>query len=292
LSSEVKKDIMEIIYEKIFVSHNYSFITRKLQLALNTHKIHSHRNFELNFISSGSGKRIVGNSISGFAKGDLVLLGPNIPHCWDILETEPDTAAECIVTHFNENIISSDFFNIPELEPIAALLKCAGNGIWFKGKKTEKVGLALRKIVTMKDLERYIELLKVFNLLLQIDDREHLALPSSLPSVYETDHDHINKIYEYVFRNIQTGIKLKEAAALVFKEPGSFCRYFKKKTNQTFMDYVKNVRIGLAAKLLTETDKQISHICYECGYNNLANFNHYFKVIMNRTPSEYRKDFK
>ncbi|MEI7525162.1 MAG: helix-turn-helix domain-containing protein [Mariniphaga sp.] len=283
---------MEIIYEKIFVSHNYSFITRKLQLASNTTKIHSHRNFELNYIASGSGKRIVGNSISGYAKGDLVLLGPHIPHCWDNLETEQDSIAECIVTHFNENIISSDFFNIPELEQVVNLLKNASNGIWFKGKKTEKVGQTLKKMVTLKGLERYIELLKVFQLLLEIEDRENLALPSALTNSFETDQDQINKIYEYVFNNIQTGIKLKEASALVFKEPGSFCRYFKKKTNQTFMDYVKNVRIGMAAKLLAETDKQITQICYECGYNNLANFNHYFRVIMKKTPSEYRKEFK
>lgn len=283
---------MEIIYEKIFVSHNYSFITRKLQLASNITKIHSHRNFELNYILSGSGKRIVGNSISGYTDGDLVLLGPNIPHCWDNQSADQGTVSECIVTHFNENIISSDFFNIPELEQVVSLLKNANNGIWFKGKKTEKVGLALRKMVTLKGLERYIELLKVFHLLLQIDERENLALPSSPPNTFDTDQDQINRIYEYVFNNIQTGIKLKEASALVFKEPGSFCRYFKKKTNQTFMDYVKNVRIGLAAKLLAETDKQITQICYECGYNNLANFNHYFRVIMQRTPSEYRKDFK
>ncbi len=283
---------MEIIYEKIFVSHNYSFITRKLQLATNSTKIHSHRNFELNYIASGTGKRIVGNSISGYTKGDLVLLGPNIPHCWDNLETEQDTIAECIVTHFNENIISSDFFNIPELEQVVDLLKNASNGIWFKGKKTEKVGQTLKKMVALKGLERYIELLKVFHLLLQIEERENLALPSALTNSFETDQDQINKIYEYVFNNIQTGIKLKEASALVYKEPGSFCRYFKKKTNQTFMDYVKNVRIGMAAKLLAETDKQITQICYECGYNNLANFNHYFRVIMNKTPSEYRKEFK
>ena len=283
---------MEIIYEKIFVSHNYSFITRKLQLASNTTKIHSHRNFELNYIASGSGKRIVGNSISGYAKGDLVLLGPNIPHCWDNLETEQDSIDECIVTHFNENIISSDFFNIPELEQVVNLLKNASNGIWFKGKKTEKVGQTLKKMVALKGLERYIELLKVFQLLLEIEERENLALPSALTNSFETDQDQINKIYEYVFNNIQTGIKLKEASALVYKEPGSFCRYFKKKTNQTFMDYVKNVRIGMAAKLLAETDKQITQICYECGYNNLANFNHYFRVIMKKTPSEYRKEFK
>jgi AraC-like DNA-binding protein len=113
-----------------------------------------------------------------------------------------------------------------------------------------------------------------------------------MPNIYDKDQNNINKIYEYVFRNIRTGIKLKEAAALVYMEPGSFCRYFRKKTHKTFMDYVKIVRIGIAAKLLAETDKQITQICYECCYNNLANFNHYFKTIMKKTPSEYRKDFK
>ncbi|MDO9341444.1 MAG: AraC family transcriptional regulator [Bacteroidales bacterium] len=283
---------MEIVYEKIFVSHEHSFITRKLQMYQDSHKVHSHNNFELNYITSGSGKRIVGNSIMSYAEGDLVLLGPNIPHCWDVLVTGKVTPPECIVTHFYENIIISDFFNIPELEEIVALLKNAGNGIWFKGKKTEKVGLVLKKMVTLKGLERYVELLKVFNLLLQIEERENLALPSSLPNFYDRDHDQINKIYEYVFKNVQTGIKLKEASALVFMESGSFCRYFKKKTNQTFMGYVKYVRIGIAAKLLAETDKQITQICYECGYKNLANFNLYFKAIMKKTPSEYRKDFK
>jgi AraC-like DNA-binding protein len=147
-------------------------------------------------------------------------------------------------------------------------------------------------MATLSGLERYIELLKVFNLLLQIEERENLTLPSSLPNSFDKDHDQINKIYEYVFKNIHSGIKLKNASALVYMEPGSFCRYFKKKTRQTFMDYVKKVRIGIAAKMLAETDKQITQICYECGYNNLANFNHYFKVIMKKTPSEYRKDFQ
>jgi AraC-like DNA-binding protein len=283
---------MEIIYEKIFVSHEHSFITRKLQMCPNSPKVHSHKNFELNYITSGSGKRIVGNSIMNYSEGDLVLLGPDIPHCWNVLELGQENAPECIVTHFYENIISSDFFKIPELEEVVVLLKNAGNGISFKGEKTEKVGLALKKMVTLVGLRRYVELLKVFNLLLQIREREDLALPSSLPNSYDRDHDHINKIYEYVFKNIQTGIRLKEASELVFMEPGSFCRYFKKKTNQTFMNYVKNVRIGIAAKLLAETDKQITQICYECGYRNLANFNLYFKIIMKKTPSEYRKDFR
>jgi len=283
---------MEFVYEKIFVPHKHSFITRRLKMDPDSDKIHSHKNYELNLITSGSGRRIVGNHISSYTPGDLVLLGPNISHCWEVLETEPEKEPECVVTHFYENIISSDFFNIPELEEVIDLLKHADSGILFKGPKTAKVAATLERMVTLKGLERYIELLKVFNHLLRIEEREFLALPSSLPDSYEKDRDQIDRIYEYVFQNIQEGINLKEAAKLVYMEPSSFCRYFKKKTSQTFMEYVKTVRIGIAAKLLAETDKPITHICYECGYNNLANFNHYFKVIMDKTPSEYRKDFK
>jgi len=283
---------MEFIYEKISVPYKKTFITRRLKMDPKSNKIHSHKNFELNLIISGSGRRIVGNHISSYTKGDLVLLGPNIYHCWEVGTDESEPEAECVVTHFYENIFHSDFFNIPELEKVVDLLKDSGNGICFKGKKVERVSASLVRMVNLTGLELYIELLKVFNMLLQIEDRVHLALPSSQPNIHEKDTDQINKVYEYVFQNIHEGIKLKEASSLVCMEPGSFCRYFKKKTNQTFMDYVKDVRIGIATKLLVETDKQITQICFECGYNNLANFNHYFKDFMKKTPSEYRKDFK
>jgi len=283
---------MEIVYERIFVSHDHSFITRKLPMHTDRHKVHSHKNFELNFITAGSGIRIVGNSIMPYAEGDLVLMGPDIPHCWDPINTTEGVVPECIVTHFFENLISSDFFNIPELEDVKSLLKSAGNGILFRGEKTEKAGQCLRKMISLKGLELYIELLKVFHLLLGITDREILALPDSKPVFQDKNQSQINRIYEYVFNNIHEGILLKDAADLVYMEPGSFCRYFKKKTNQTFMNYVKNVRIGIAARLLAETDKTIAQVCYECGYKNLANFNLYFKGIMKKTPSEYRKYFR
>ncbi len=283
---------MKFVYEKINVSHKHSFNTRRYKMKPHSDEIHFHKNYELNYITSGSGRRIVGNHISNYTKGDLVLLGPNISHCWEVLDPGPVTYCECVVTHFYENIISSNFFNIPELQPVVDLLKDAGNGILFKGSKTKKVGESLKRMVYMEGLERYIELLKVFSQLLQVDDFEYLALPSSMPETYMKDREQIDKIYEYVFQNVQIGINLNDAAKIACMEPSSFCRFFKKKTNQTFMDYVKSVRIGIAAKLLAETDKQITQICYESGYNNLANFNHYFKQVMNKTPSEYRKAFK
>jgi len=282
---------MEFIVERILVPHKHSFITRRMEMVPKSNRIHSHKNYELNLIISGAGRRIVGNHISSYETGDLVLLGPDLAHCWEVNGKYKNEEAECIVTHFYENILSSDFFNIPELEGVMGLLKESGSGIVFKGPKAIMAANAIRRMENLKGLESYIGLLKVFNLLLKIDQREYLALPSSLPAHFGRDHDKINRIYEYVFQNIHQGIKLEEVASFVFMEPSSFCRYFKKKTGQTFMDYVKSVRIGIAAKLLAETDKQISQICYESGYNNLANFNHYFKLYIGKTPSEYRKAF-
>jgi AraC-like DNA-binding protein len=283
---------MEFIFEKIHVPHEHSFITRELPLQEDSAKIHSHKNFELNLITSGSGRRIVGNNISSFETGDLVLLGPDLPHCWEILEHDNNNPPSCVVIHFYENIISSDFFNIPELETIVDLLNKAGSGLFFKGTKVSKVKESLKRLVNLQGLASYIELLNTFNLLLEIEDQNTLSHTSDYPPSFTKNLDQINSIYEYVFMNIQEGVKLEAAADILNMAPGSFCRYFKKKTGLTFMQYVKEVRIGLAAKMLAETDKPVSQICFECGYNNLANFNFYFKNIMGKTPSEYRKNFR
>lgn len=282
---------MEFIFEKIFVPNKHSFISRKLPLASDA-RIHSHKNFELNFITSGSGRRIVGDNISGFDTGDLVLLGPNLPHCWEALDFDNDMDPFCIVTHFSEDIINSDFFKMPELEKVVDLLKQSSTGLRFKLGDDQHIRKSLEKMTQLQGLEYYIEMLRIFNFLLQIEDRENLSNPHNNSAVFAKNLDKINKVYEYVFQNIQEGVKLEEAAAVLNMAPSSFCRYFKKKTKLTFMEYVKSVRVGIAAKLLAETDKQITQICFESGYNNLANFNHYFKHIMGKTPSEYRKTFR
>jgi len=283
---------MEYVFEKIQVPHKHSFISRQIQIAERLPKIHSHKNFELNYIVSGSGRRIVGDNISSFERSDLVLLGPELPHSWEILESPKNTSPSCITTHFYENIISSDFFNIPELEDVEDLLRRANRGISFKGSRIRKIKTKLERLVKLDGLLSYIELLNIFHELLQVDEYEYLTTANDLPVKFTKDLDRINGVYEYVFLNIEEGIKLEDVADLLHMAPGSFCRYFKKKTNRTFTQYVKSVRIGIAAKMLMETDKSITQICYDSGYNNLANFNHYFKSIMNKTPSEYRKNFR
>ncbi|MEA1981241.1 MAG: AraC family transcriptional regulator [candidate division Zixibacteria bacterium] len=280
---------MDYVFEKINIPSKHSFIARKIELDERLPIIHSHKNFELNFIVSGAGRRIVGNDISSFEDNDLVLLGPEIPHCWEILESKTNTPPTCITIHFYENIIRSDFFNIPELEGVVKLLKKADKGISFKGKEVKKVKANLVKLVNMNGLESYINLLNVFNQLIHIGDFEYLTETLNYSAHFTKDLGQINRVYEYVFLHIEEGIKLKKVAEQINMAPGSFCRYFKKKTNLTFMEYVKKVRIGLAAKMLIETEKSVTQICFDSGYNTLANFNHYFRSVMDCTPSEYRK---
>jgi AraC-like DNA-binding protein len=283
---------MEFVFAKINVPHEHSFITRRLLLSEDNPKIHSHNNYELNLIISGSGRRIVGNNISCFEAGDLVLLGPNLPHCWEVLDRQDDLPPACIVIHFDENIVGSDFFNLPELESVKELLNRGNYGLFFKGDKVDRVIECMERLVNLKGLESYIELLHIFKWLIEIDDKETLSLTPEYPTSYFKNLGQIKDVYEYVFHNIQDGISLKAASDLLNMAPGSFCRYFKKRTGKTFIQYVKEIRISIASKKLAESDKPISQICYDSGYNNLANFNLYFKDIMHMTPSEYRKNFR
>ncbi len=282
---------MEFVFNKIFIPNNHSFITRELSLSSDP-TIHSHKNIELNYIASGMGRRIVGDNISDFEKGDLVLLGPELPHCWELLDVEKNKEPTCIVTHFSENVLHNDLFKIPELQNMLELINQANRGIRFSVKDDHEIHEILTELSLCTGLEYYIGLLKIFSLLIKIDDKKKLSNPINEISVFSKNNEKINKVYEYVFLNIQEGINLEEASSVLNMAPSSFCRFFKKKTGITFMEYVKNVRVGMAAKLLAETDNQITQICYDSGYNNLANFNHYFKTSMGITPTEYRKNFR
>lgn len=283
---------MELVFDEIHVPHKHSFIGREMDHACTgTARMHAHKNYELNFVRSGSGRRIVGNNISTFERGDLVLLGPDLPHCWHCFGPKENSSSRSLVLHFYEDITSSNLFDLPELEEVESLLRKAHLGICFRPRNIRPIERSLEKIVAAQGLERFIELLKVFHLLLKVDDFEYIS-DTSYCSTYQKDLDKINLVYEYVFQHIQEGIRQEEAAALLHMTPGAFCRYFKKKTKRTFMAYVKSVRIRLAAKMLAETEKHISEICYECGYNNIANFNHQFKSVMQNTPSDYRKIFR
>lgn len=200
---------MEFVFEKIFVPNNHSFISRKLPLSSNA-RIHSHKNFELNYITSGTGRRIVGDNISGFESGDLVLLGPNLPHCWEVLDREKGEDPTCIVTHFSEDIINSDFFKMPELEKVVDILKQANRGIRFKVNGDREIRQILEEMSECEGLEYYIGLLRVFNYLIKIEERDKLSNPIDQSSVFSKNIEKSTKSTNTFFRTSRKVLSLKK----------------------------------------------------------------------------------
>lgn len=254
--------------------------------------LHAHKNYELNLIKSGSGKRIVGNNIAPFENYDLILLGPDLPHSREINEPERNNSPECLVLYISETLINNCLIQIPELESIQNLFGRALSGIAFKGDEVKSIAFQIEQLTDLHGIESFIAIIKLLQTLAEIKDQEILSLTPELPTSYYMDLYQIKTVYDYVLRNIQETITLETAAGLLHMAPGSFCRFFKKRTGKSFMQYMKDIRISQASNMLSKSEKSIAQICFECGYNNLANFNFYFKSIMKMTPSEYRKNFR
>ena len=254
--------------------------------------LHAHQDFELNLMVAGEGKRIVGNKISTFGNDDLILVGPNMPHNRCLDETERINAPECLTLFIAEKLIKSELAPVPELEPILKLFNRSLSGLVFKGKGVKVIHHQLKQLAEIHGVESFVQLFNLLKTLTEIEVQEIISLTPEVTISQYRDLSQIKIIYDYVVRHLQESITLDKAAGLLNMAPGSFSRYFKKRTGKSFIQYVKDIRIAQASKMLSDTEIPIAQICFESGYNNLANFNFYFKSIMKMTPSEYRKSFR
>jgi AraC-like DNA-binding protein/quercetin dioxygenase-like cupin family protein len=282
---------MEVIERTVVLPEHQSFVIRQIELKNNKGIIHSHSNkYELNFIVDGIGRRFVAGNIANFFPGDLLFMAPGIPHCWEIDNKEDNPTA--ITIHFKQEFLEEALLRVPELGFIKFLLKKAENGLHLKGADETRLMGLLRNLMnydsSFTSLVRVLELLKF---IARIEDAETLKIAEFKWDTDLPQNQRLKKIYEYVFFNFKETIRLNEAASIVGITEGAFCAFFKKNTKKTFSNFVKEVRIGYACKLLSEdNDISISQICFDSGYNNFANFNRQFKEITSVSPKEYRQN--
>jgi len=282
---------MEHLQAQIVVPDSSSFSLKRSILTPKTYKIHSHKNFELNYILNGWGTRFVGDSIESFARGDLVLIGPDLPHCWEIQGVSHGNHPECLTIHFHENFIGQKLIQSPELSPIYDMFRESFLGIQFYGEEVIDVSYILHKMLKSNNLRRLIYLLEIFEVLTRTDQRKKLARPGFMEKTDNPESEKLKRVYEYILVNFSKKVRLDDVASLCYLSPSAFCRFFEKSTGKPLFTYLKEVRIGYACKLLQESDLSISDICYQSGFNNLAHFNNQFKEICTVTPGQYRKNF-
>lgn len=248
---------------------------------------HFHPELELVYIADGSSKRHVGNHISYYNDGDLILIGPNLPH-FGFTDRLSGTRSE-IVLQWREDFLGTKILNLPETENIRNLFIRSQQGIVFYGNIKEEIGKRLEDLVHMEPFARLIGFIKILNKLASTEEYRLLNASTVGLVVKLQDSNRIDKIYKYVRKNFMNDeLPLKTVAELVNMTVPSFCRYFKKHTRKTFTQFVNEFRIVHATKLLSETDSPISDICFDSGFNNFSHFNRNFKKITGKSPREYR----
>ncbi|KAA0989019.1 AraC family transcriptional regulator [Dyadobacter aurulentus] len=257
---------------------------------------HYHPELELIHIEQGSGTQFVGDNISSFQNGDLLLIGPNLPHYWRCDEKyfhrESKLYAQATVLHFSEAILGKTFLDLPENKSIAELLFKARLGMKISGNGTEKVKKLLRELLNQQNGNSIIALLQILESLSHCPGVELLTDKPYLDEFDQFDTDRINHIYQYSLSNFQRKISIEEISEVANISPHSFCRYFKSRTRKTYSQFLLELRIGHACKLLSEAKIPVAQVCFESGFNNFANFNKYFKLHTGKSPLQYQKEFR
>jgi AraC-like DNA-binding protein len=280
---------------KVSKGPNYSFSVRRDLVPHVNNRWHYHQEVELIHFEKGKGTQFIGDSIERFNPGDVVLVGSNLPHYWRFDdsffdETNPETA-DVRVAHFTENFWGTEFLHIPENVNIKTVLEKGRRGLHIHGEAGTEVAKLMEQLLEADGCHRVILLLKALSIIANCKELTALSSIGFKPDLLENEKDRINDIYEYSLKNFKGKIQLEEIAAVANISPNSFCRYFKSRTRKTYSQFLIELRVGHACKLLIENNLSIKQLCYESGFNNFTSFHKYFKQITGKSPLTYQREF-
>lgn len=248
--------------------------------------IHYHPEYELNLVLNSGGKRIIGDSILDFGDPDLVLIGPNTPHVWKGDETNPNS--HVITIQFDGNTLSEKFLEKKFALPLKGLLDKSKRGVLFGKETIEQIKKRILRLSMLEGFDAYLMFMSILYDLSISRNQTILASIGYTGQFDATQSQRISRVIAYLSENIQNDIKIKQVADLVNMSETAFSHFFKKRTQRSFTDYLADMRTSFAARLLLETDRSISEICFISGFNNLSNFNRIFKSRYTCTPGELR----
>jgi len=253
---------------------------------------HFHKEFELIYFLKGHGMRIVGDHISHFQKGELVLVGQWLPHLWRNDEgNSEDETTDFIVIKFTKLFGGVDLFSMPELLHIKALLKEANQGILFSKKTRKLLHDDLLKLTIAESSEKLILLLSILRRLVKSTDYQTLSGPNFTIPKDVAGENRLQKVINYISTNYAQNIGLNDIAAIAVMTPPAFCRFFKTRTHKTFSSFLNEVRISKTCQFLINGEAPIKQICYDVGFSSLTNFNRKFKSFKGMSPSSYRDSY-
>lgn len=289
----IKNTTKHIIHEVTPLSEEDCFYIVDRYKTEFTFPLHAHQEFELNFVQNAAGvRRIVGDSIEIIGDYDLVLItGSDLEHVWEQYECQSGNIRE-ITIQFSSELFNSEFMQKKQFKSIHKMLDNAKKGIAFPMEAIMKVYSKLDKLATEQGFYAMIHFLTILHELSQYENYRHLASDSFANANETVNSRRILKVHQYINKNYKEKIELSYLAKMVGMTETSFSRFFKLRTGKSPSEYIINVRLGHATRLLIDSTHSIAEICYQCGFNNLSNFNRIFKSKKQFTPKEFRENYQ
>ena len=257
------------------------------------HPFHFHKLCELTWIEKSHGKLIIGDYVGNFSEGEIVLSSPELPHLWKCdaayYKNSKDLYTKAVGLYFPVDLINRITDETAINNNYNKLIQNAERALRFYGETRKTVNNKMRELVEAGGLLQLSIFLEIIDILSWSVEYEFLASLGYRKSSNLNDIERFNEVDQFLLSNFQRDIKLEEVAGICNMAPNSFCRFFKQKTQKTFTQFLNELRIGHAKKLLQNENYPIKDICYECGYNNPVNFFNFFRQIVKQTPKQFRE---
>ncbi len=250
---------------------------------------HIHPEYELILVLQGRGYRIVGDNISRLVAGDLVLVGPGLPHIW---QDEPSPgkrgAVNFVLIQFEERALTEGLLRFPAMEPVRRMLHRAAQGLHVVGTTRNKVSGLMKHMTEIKGMERVLHFFQILTVMAASEECRPIASPGFASNTSPYDQERMDRVFQFLNSEIGREVRLSQAAEIIHLSEGAFSRFFREHTGKTFPQFVNELRIGKACSLLMEGDLNITEIAYDCGFTNLSNFNRQFLRLKGISPREFR----
>lgn len=286
---------MKIMREQIDFPGRSAVKVKMREMPRFTYPWHFHPEYEILYVIDGSGTSYVADHIEKFDSGDLALLGSNLPHFWKSDERyysgQNGEKIKYVVIQFSNEFFKEAITEYPEFHLIKELLERSARGIRFSREFAEKAKRKIFKVSRASGFERALLTLELLQFLAKAGQYKLLAGELYQPENHDFSNDRLTKVMHFLNTNYLKKVELEKVAGIANLHPSAFCRYFKEKSGKSLSEFVNNMRIGYACRLVLEGKMTVSQICYESGFNNLSNFNRIFKKNTGFTPTDYFQEY-
>ena len=254
-------------------------------------KLHQHPETQIMFIEKGEGTLIAGDYVGRFSSGSLFLIGSSQPHVFrsDDIYYKPKSKilVNSISIYFDERYAGESFWQLDELQKVHQFLLKSGVGYRIQGETQAQLIQLIQQIILLKGISKLIHFLQLLKVLSESKELIPLSILQAHTNLTITEGKRMNDILQFTFRESHRKIKIEEVAEVANLSAEAFCRYFKVRTRKTYTNFLNEVRVSNACKMLIEKRKSIQEICYDSGFANLSHFNRTFKKVTGKTPKSY-----